>query len=84
MSKFDKALRALTKWLLLLAITLFVMCQLHQYGTYERGYPAIGGEALLIIIPILVPAIIYDEKRRKKAKRRLRYEKACRTSDSRN
>lgn len=44
-------------------ITILTMRGLHAYGTYERGYPAFGGEILISALPIVGAALIHDEKR---------------------
>lgn len=51
------------RWLAVFLATFVVMALLHKYGTYERGYPAIGGEALIIFIPIILLAVVHEEKK---------------------
>ncbi len=56
-------LKTIAKWSCFFLLTFAVMFLLYQYGTYKRGYPAIGGEILLIVIPILAMTAKFDMRR---------------------
>ena len=63
-----KKLRKRITPLIAIILTAVIVIALHSYGTKERGYPAIGGEALIPAVVAVIAVIAFDE--RKKAKKR--------------
>ncbi len=43
--------------LMLTAVVAFIYPYINEYAFYTRGYPAIGGEEMLFLIPITIYAL---------------------------
>jgi len=80
--KMNKIVKSIIIGAVIFVITVSAIYLLHEYGIYERGYPAVGGEILLPVLPIIGLAIFSDEKKRREKTRGVSHSGRSKTHES--
>ena len=70
--KFNRVIRIVVKYILLTGGGVLLYILAAKYAFAERGYFAVGGEGLLLLLPVfygLIEAIVWDTLRDIKARK---------------
>ena len=63
--KLVKVLKKHKKWvlrILVAAATFALVAVLHEVGTAERGFEAVGGEVMVFLLPFIIHGLVQSAK----------------------